>query len=202
VGKSKGLESPTCDFNIMVSETGMTPEERSILNELDSALLSKKVRAQILPIVERVRSDLAAKPQEVMAWEPIPLALYGDALPPSIRSSWVFILRRGTNTGAERHPNSHQRMMSFLGVGDLQIRAHSSSRWRSHVLENEPNAPLERRWVSIPQNVWHQPVVAAGADWVVVSFHTVPAEELIEERPDPTSATGARQMIYLENDKS
>jgi hypothetical protein len=180
----------------------MTPEERSILSELDSAVLSENVRAQILPIVERVRKDLAAKPEEVMAWEPIPLSLYGDTLPPSIRSSWVFILRRGTNTGAERHPNSHQRMMSFLGVGDLQIRADPSSRWRSHVLENDPKAPLETRWVSIPQNVWHQPVVSNGADWVVVSFHTVPAEELIEERPDPTSPTGARQMVYLEKDES
>lgn len=180
----------------------MTAEERSILEALDKLVRLSEVRAQIDPIVERVRLDLAGKPQAVMAWEPIPLTLYGDALPPGIRSSWVFILRRGANTGAERHPNSHQRMMSFHGVGDLQVRADFDSQWESHVLENDPKASLERRWVSIPQNVWHRPVVADEADWVVISFHTVPAEELIEERPDPTSATGARQMVYLAEDES
>jgi hypothetical protein len=35
---------------------------------------------------------------------------------------------------------------------------------------------LEKRWISIPQNVWHQPIILKEADWVVVSFHTVPAE--------------------------
>ena len=34
-----------------------------------------------------------------------------------------------------------------------------------------------------------------GVDWIVVSFHTVPAEELIEERP------GAKQMLYASEDE-
>ena len=180
----------------------MMPEERSILETLDKLVRSNAVRALVHPVVQRVRSELARKPDSVMTWEPIPLSVYGESLPPVIRSSWIFVLRAGANTGAERHPNSHQRMMSLSGVGDLQVRADASSPWQSHVLENDPKAPLEKRWVSIPRNVWHQPVVAEGADWVVISFHTVPAEELIEERPDPTSATGARQMVYLENDES
>lgn len=155
------------------------------------------MRAQVQPIVERVRAHLAQKPKAVMAWEPIPLTIYGEALPRGIRSSWVFILRAGANTGAERHPNSHQRMMSFEGTGDMQVRAGLESPWQSNVLGNDPKAPLEQRWVSILQNVWHQPVVPKGADWVVVSFHTVPAEELIEERPDSGSAVGTKQMVYL-----
>jgi hypothetical protein len=32
----------------------------------------------------------------------------------------------------------------------------------------------------------------------VVSFHTVPAEELIEEKPDDSSQDGTKQMKYLE----
>ena len=71
------------------------------------------------------------------------------------------------------------------------VDAESEIAWHSHVLVSE-NAPLERRWVSIPKNVWHRPVIPKGTDWVVVSFHTVPAEELIEERP------GAKQMLYLD----
>jgi hypothetical protein len=34
------------------------------------------------------------------------------------------------------------------------------------------------------------PVISKGADWLVVSFHTVPADELIEERP------GGKRMWY------
>ena len=177
----------------------MTKEERSLLETLDKIVRSEKVRAQILPMVERVRTQLARKPNALMAWEPIALETFG-ALPLAIRSGWVFILRAGSDTGAERHPNSHQRMMSFDGTGDLKTDAKSAENevqteseivWQSNLLVSDPQALLERRWVSIPQNIWHRPVIPKGADWVVVSFHTVPAAELIEERP------GAKQMLYL-----
>ena len=176
----------------------MTAEERAVLEMLDQAVSSKAVDAQIRPVVERVRRDLARRSKAVMAWEPIPLTIFGDTLPAGIRSSWVFILRAGVNTGAERHPNSHQRMMSLDGVGDLQTRTNLESPWNSNVLKSDPSAPLEQRWISIPKNVWHQPVISKEADWVVVSFHTVPAEELIEERPDPGSSSGTKQMVYLD----
>ncbi len=110
-------------------------------------------------------------------------------------NAWVFVLRAGADTGAERHPNSHQRMMSFEGSGNLQTGKHG--KWESNVLVSDPDAPLERRWISIPTNVWHRPVINASADWAVISFHTVPAEELIEERPDDSRETGTRQMKYF-----
>ena len=166
----------------------MRPEERSRLETLDAALRSEDVHAQIRPIVKRLRAELARKTEALMTWEPIPLSVFGRALPHGIRSAWVFILRAGADTGAERHPNSHQRMMSFEGGGDLQTG--EPGRWQSNILISEPVAPLERRWVSIPQNVWHRPVIPKGADWIVVSFHTVPAADLIEERP------GAKQILY------
>src|ERR1700730_9078293 len=180
----------------------VTKEERSLLERLDKIVRSENVRAQILPIVERVRAELVRKPKALMAWEPIVLETFG-ALPSAIRSGWVFILRAGADTGAERHPNSHQRMMSFEATGDLKTDAKSAESdiqteseivWQSNVLVSAPKAPLERRWVSIPQNVWHRPVIPKGADWVVVSFHTVSAAELIEERP------GAKQMFYASNE--
>ena len=67
----------------------MTKEERSLLETLDKIVRSEKVRAQILPIVERVRADLVRKPDTLMAWEAIALETFG-ALPPAIRSGWVF----------------------------------------------------------------------------------------------------------------
>jgi len=65
-------------------------------------------------------------------------------------------------------------------------------------LISEPAAALEQRWISIPPNVWHRPVVGKDADWVVVSFHTVLAEELIEERPSPSMAGETKRMKYLD----
>jgi len=186
----------------------MTADERSVLQQLDRIVRSEQVRAQILPIVEGVRAELTRKQDALMAWEPIALTLFGDALPAAIHSGWVFILRAGANTGAERHPNSHQRMMSFEGTGDLQTdgepaggSSHETTDivWQSNILVSDPKAPLERRWTSIPQNVWHRPVIPQGADWVVVSFHTVPAKLLIEERPG--SSGGTKQMRYLGSDR-
>jgi hypothetical protein len=172
----------------------MSPQERSILESLDAILQADVIRAGINPIVERVRRQLAQDRAAPMAWEPIPLSTYSESLPLFIRSSWVFILRAGATTGAERHPNSHQRLMSFQGTGDLQTGGEGC--WQSNLLCSNRQAGLEQRWVSIPTNVWHQAVVPAE-DWVVVSFHTVPAEELIEERPDAAEATRTNQRRYV-----
>src|SRR5262249_8626567 len=154
----------------------MAPQERSFLDVLDAVLRSDVVHARIERIVERVAQKLAQESAATMAWEPIPLEVYGESLPSPIQSSWVFILRARATTGAERHPNSHQRMMSYRGAGDLQTADERG--WQSNLLISNRDAPFEERWVSIPTNVWHQAVVP-DADWVVVSFHTVPAEELI-----------------------
>lgn len=177
----------------------MTKAERKILETLDEIVRSKQVDAQIQPIIERVRAELREKPNAVMTWEPVALDVFGEKLPPSIRSGWIFVLRAGADTGAERHPNSHQRMMTFAGAGDMKIdvrgapndrKSESEIVWRSNVLISDPTAELEQRWISIPPKVWHRPVIPEGADWTVVSFHTVAAEDLIEERP------GAKQMLY------
>jgi hypothetical protein len=173
----------------------MTLEERSRLEALDIALRSASVREQIRSVVVRVREQLARRKDALMRWDPFPLDVLTTVLPAEIRSAWVFVLRAGADTGAERHPNSHQRMMSFEGSGDLQTG--EPGKWQSNVLVSRLDAPLEERWISIPPNVWHRPVIDAAADWAVVSFHTVPAEELIEERPDDSREAGTRQMKYL-----
>jgi hypothetical protein len=172
----------------------MIPEERSQLEALDRVLRPDEVREHIRSVVARVREQLVRSQDALMSWEPFRLDFLLTALPSDIRSAWVFVLRAGADTGAERHPNSHQRMMSFEGSGDMRTDEHG--KWQSNVLVSDPDARLERRWISIPPNVWHRPVINAETDWAVVSFHTVPAEELIEERPDNNDG-GTRQMKYL-----
>jgi hypothetical protein len=152
-----------------------------ILESLDAAVRAPEIFGALRSIGERVLATLARGPSEIEAWEPVPLDQYGATLPREIRSSWVFVLRRGVTTGAERHPNSRQRMASWSGSGNFQV--HDGRRWVSHRLVSEADAPLEARWLSIPEETWHQGVVG-DQDWLVVSFHTVAAEDLVEERPD------------------
>ena len=172
----------------------MEKDEFRILEALDAAVISESTTARIEEIVARVEQVLAQRPEEVLAWEPIPLEFYGTPLPGAIRSSWVFILRAHTTTGAERHPNSHQRTMSYRGAGDFQTRTEGP--WRSHLLKSYISAHLEEIWISIPPNVWHQGVVPAE-NWVVVSFHTVPENELIEERPESEESGTTCQRKYV-----
>jgi hypothetical protein len=122
---------------------------------------------------------LATMPDADMAWETVALSLYGE-LPPGIRSSWVFALRGQRVTGAERHPNSVQRMLSLRGIADMQTWVRGA--WRSNPMTSDEDAPFHARWLAIPAGVWHRPVVAERT-WVVVSFHTAAADELLEERP-------------------
>jgi hypothetical protein len=143
-------------------------------------------------IATRVELTLADAPEASLAWEPVPLDLYDGGLPPGIASSWVFVLRAAATSGAERHPNSHQRVMSWRGSADLQT--WEDGRWRSNILRAESVA-LEDRWLSIPVNAWHKPVMGAE-NCVVVSFHTVPASQLIEERGDPPTGAELRRQTY------
>jgi hypothetical protein len=171
----------------------MDQEEFRILEALDLAVSQEALRPKIDAIVARVEQKLQESPNDVLAWEPVPLNFYTAPIPETIRSSWVFILRANTTTGAERHPNSHQRMMSYQGSGDFQTR--TTGDWRSHLLKSDPTAPIAERWISIPPNVWHQGVVA-GENWVVVSFHTASDHELIEERPGTEAQDAVRQRKY------
>ena len=172
----------------------MDANERLLLEGLDSAVCEPAARRVIEALADRLLARLEQDPAASMCMEPVPLETYAT-LPASIRSSWVFVLRRSSTSGAERHPNSHQRVMSLRHQADLQT--WEDGRWRSNVLPSAAGSPLERRWLSIPVNVWHRPVMGAE-HWTVVSFHTVAAEELIEERPlGRPDEPGTTQRRYL-----
>jgi hypothetical protein len=177
------------------ANTNISAQEYEILRALDKALKKAEVAQQIDRIVAEVEQKLTRNTDDAMAWQTIPLSLYGESLPDGIQSSWVFIIRAHAVTGAERHPNSIQRAVSYRQSGDLQVRDDDA--WRSNSLVSEPDADMEKRWISIPTNVWHQ-VVAGDRDWVVVSFHTVPDHQLIEERHDPADPKLTRRRKYLE----
>jgi hypothetical protein len=161
-------------------KTSLTAQERRALAVLDEIVRRPGVRARIDSAAARLETTLLASSAAQMAWETVPLSTFDPGLPEAIRSGWVFILRDGAVTGAERHPNSRQRTLSWRGSGDLMTR--SDDRWTSHRLTSDERAALEKRWISIPAGTWHQ-VAVRGGHWVVLSFHTALAEDLIEERP-------------------
>ena len=165
-----------------------------MLSTLNKAVKQDSVRLKIDVLAKRVETKLLEDPRAALTWESIPLSTYEARLPEIIRSSWVFVIHANANTGAERHPNSIQRMMSYRGSGDIQI--WNDERWCSNPLISDTGAPIESRWMSIPTNVWHQAMVTEE-DWVIVSFHTVPEDKLIEERPDATDAESTHQRRYV-----
>lgn len=169
---------------------------QKILQDLDEIVRRESAKAVIDSLVPRVEQKLKKDSEALLAWEPVPLDTYGKGLPDIIRSSWVFIVRAQTKSGAERHPNSHQYMMSYRGTGDLQVK--KDERWDSNLLVSNPEKGIENRWVSVPPYTWHQ-AVATKENWVVVSFHTALEDELIEERPDPSDNELTLQRFYLDD---
>ncbi|MBL7191249.1 hypothetical protein ISS30_06095 [bacterium] len=172
----------------------MNLSELNIIDRLNELLKSAKICDIIDNIAARLEQKLSDNPQDKLAWEPVPLSIFGNKLPIPIKSSWVFILRANSDSGAERHPNSVQRMMSYHNTGDIQL--WDGARWISNILVSEEDSPLDDRWISIPANTWHKAVVA-NENWVVVSFHTVPAEDLIEARPVESDLGKNKARKYL-----
>jgi hypothetical protein len=153
--------------------------EREILEALDREIRAPRAAAFLTALIAEVTAVLKRDREARLAWRSVPLNIY-DRVPDGVASSWVFVLRAGCSSGAERHPNSIQRVMSYHGWADM--RTWDGHEWVSHVLRSEPDLPIEVRWLSIPTNVWHRPVMG-DVDWTVVSFHTASETELIEELP-------------------
>lgn len=152
--------------------------ERKILGGLDEQIRLPRAAAFLADLARQVTATLHTTSDARLAWRTVPLEIYGK-LPVGIASSWIFVLRAGCTSGAERHPNSVQRVMSLCGLADMQT--WDGERWVSNLLQSDADR-LKDRWLSIPANVWHRPVMGE-VDWVVVSFHTAADEELIEELP-------------------
>ncbi|OLC04677.1 MAG: hypothetical protein AUH45_02235 [Gemmatimonadetes bacterium 13_1_40CM_69_22] len=158
-----------------------------VIPALDALVRTTSAAVQVREALQRVLQQLASS-TERMAWEIIPLSALRCSLPASIRSCWVFGIRAGAETGAERHPNSHQRSLSLTGSGIFEVR--EAQGWTPCGLVSEPSAAPEQRWVTIPPATWHRLFVDKQA-WGTVSFHTVAPEQLIEERPvDPNDLDG------------
>ena len=165
----------------------MAVPQDPVLRALNEVVRRGAARATIAEALHRVSEQLQAT-TALMAWEVVSLDMFRGGLPESIRSCWIFVIRAGAATGAERHPNSHQRSFSLTGSGRFEL--HVGHDWRAHALSSQEGGSVAERWLSIPPSTWHC-LFVGPEPWGMLSFHTVAAEELIEERPvDATDLDG------------
>jgi hypothetical protein len=191
--------SPIDDWRLPPSDGvatigGMERAQDPLLRQLDALIQTETVGAGLRDIVPRVRQQLDASGGP-MSWRVLPLTVFGGRLPESVRSCWIFMIRAGASTSAERHPNSHQRSCSLFGSGTFEV--YDEAAWRPHALTSGGDDQPAQRSISIPQSTWHR-LRVGPSDWGMVSFHTVAAEDLIEENPlDPHRLDGpTRQQRY------
>jgi hypothetical protein len=130
--------------------------EQAIVESSDRAIRAERASSFLSTLTAEVDALLKRDPASRLAWRTVPLEIY-DHLPGGIASSWVFLLRAGSSSGAARHPNSIQRVMSYQGWADMQT--WNGHHWVSNVLRSETEQPLENCWLTIPTNVWHRPVM-------------------------------------------
>lgn len=116
---------------------------------------------------------------------PLEEGLVRGRLPPGIESAWVFVLRAKSRNPAHLHPNSTQYTAAirgggrgFFGEREVALRSFDAA---------DPAGTIQ----VIPPGMPH--AFAPGSeDLVVVSFHTVAPEDLVEIELD-----SARTRTYL-----
>ncbi len=156
----------------------MDQREQAFLRKLEGVLENQPARIAIDAAISEAKRQLDADRQRRAGSVQVPLSDCGQSLPSSIKSCRVFVLRAGSEFQTERHPNSHQRVLSLEGTG--KIRVFDKLRPRDVSLGSDMHGPLELRWASLSENIWHQPV-SGNEDWVVLTFHTASEMELIDE---------------------
>ena len=164
--------------------------EADLMRRLSGLVHEEQTRARLQELALRLRDELQSQPDSKSTAAVVPLELYGDFLPGDVRSSWVFVLRENYDHPAERHPNSIQRMFALDSAGAMEV-------WEDGAWRHRPLSPgADDPGLSIPAYAWHRPA-RLGNLWGVVSFHTVPAAELIEEVGDPETGLTQQSRHYI-----
>ncbi len=159
----------------------MDKKEIALLRNLDMIVWAVKDQPSIQEAISRAEAELSQNPSKLGATVQIPLSVFGKGIPASIKSCRVFALRENAAFKTERHPNSHQRVLSIKGIGEIRV-LEEGNQWTAR-LRSDPDAPFEERWSTVRENTWHQPV-AGPEGWVTLTFHTAPEGESLDEYRD------------------
>lgn len=144
------------------------------LKKLHAAVESLLRQESFSKAVECLRLELRGS-SEPFVWSTVELSTLGVALPASIKSGWVFLLRSDVPSGCHYHPNSVQHMVALNGHGRSKIGAVE----RPTIPFGRAGHSIEEKWYVIEEGVPHE-FFPEGEDMTVVSFHTCEASELEE----------------------
>jgi mannose-6-phosphate isomerase-like protein (cupin superfamily) len=144
------------------------------LKKLHAAVESLLRQESFSKAVECLRLELSGS-AEPFVWSTVDLGTLGVALPASIKSGWIFLLRSDAPSGCHYHPNSVQHMVALNGQG----RSKVGSLERPMIPFGSDRHSIEEKWYVIGEGVPHE-FFPEGEDMTVVSFHTCEPSELEE----------------------
>ncbi|HEU4477392.1 MAG TPA: cupin domain-containing protein [Pyrinomonadaceae bacterium] len=147
------------------------PEYLPQLNEAVAQLIA---RPETHSLVDSLKKQLP-QTSEPFVWSAIDLQSIQTRLPDSIRSCWIFVLKKDVASGCHYHPNSIQHMVMVEGEGSSKVGPDS----REMKLFGDPDSSLDDVWYVIPEGMPHE-FFPKGQDVVVLSFHTCTSDELEE----------------------
>ncbi len=143
------------------------------LQQLDDAVAQLAARPNIESLIATLKQQLPGT-SEPFVWSAIDLQSITTPLPDTIKSCWIFVLKKDAPSGCHFHPNSIQHMVMIEGAGTSKVG--STSAQMRHF--REQGCSLDETWYVIPEGVPHE--FFPHQDVVVVSFHTCDSEELKE----------------------
>ena len=143
----------------------------SQLNEAVAQLISRPAVHSLIADLKQQLPDTS----EPFVWSTIDLQSITATLPDTIRSGWIFVLKKDVPSGCHYHPNSIQNMVMIEGEGTSRVGETSRQMKRFA----NPDSSLEDIWYVIPEGTPHE-FFPAETNMVVVSFHTSAPDELEE----------------------
>ena len=90
--------------------------------------------------------------QEPFVWSVIDPDSIGSELPESIRSCWIFVLKKGVSSGCHYHPNSIQHMVTIKGQGVSKVAGIN----KRMIQFGSSNDALADVWYVIGKGVPHE----------------------------------------------
>src|ERR1051325_4180901 len=139
------------------------------LNAADEELLT---RPSFHDLVNDLKLQLP-NTAEPFVWSTVDPESITVSLPETIRSCWIFVLKKDVPSGCHYHPNSIQHMVMIEGAGTSKVGTSSGQ------MRRLGEASLDDVWYVIREGVPHE-FFPSGSDVVVVSFHTCACDELEE----------------------
>ena len=144
------------------------------LSQLNEAVAQLISQPGVHSLIDDLKQQLPHT-SEPFVWSTIDLQSITAPLPDTIKSGWIFVLKKDVPSGCHYHPNSIQNMVMIEGEGTSRVGEDSRHMKRFA----DPNSSLEDIWYVIPEGTPHE-FYPAETDMVVVSFHTTAADELEE----------------------